>query len=161
LCLDFQPDNGRCIVDSTATRTRWARISVINRGGTHLRQCQSFVTNVKQERNGKWEKTDPPFVDPTLLEWATLTDAKYKPRDLPRRIKFYVTVLVSTDGRSQSDNLALTVQDWPPERLKALFTTYGRYEISVTVTGDHVKPKHIKVIVTWTGHWQFETSATR
>jgi hypothetical protein len=157
LRLDFRPDDGRCVVESPTSRSRWARISVINRGGIHLRQCQAFVTDLEQERSGKWGKTDPPFVDPLVLEWAALTDTKYKPRDLPKKIKFYINVVASSESSSGTDNLALTVQDWPPDRLKTLFT-HGRYKISVTVTGDHVRPKHIKVIVNWTGHWQFETS---
>jgi hypothetical protein len=127
---------------------------------THLKQCQAFVTNLEQELSGKWGKTDPPYVDPLLLEWAALTDTKHKPRDLPKKIPFYANVLASADSGSGNDNLDLTVQDWPPDRLRGLFAR-GLYRITVTVTGDHVKPRHVKVIVNWTGNWQFDTSRGR
>jgi hypothetical protein len=92
-------------------------------------------------------------LDPVGPEYRSSIVGEY----LPKKIKFYINVVASSESSSGTDNLALTVQDWPPDRLKTLFT-HGRYKISVTVTGDHVRPKHIKVIVNWTGHWQFETS---
>src|SRR5947209_4389364 len=74
LCPDFKPDDGRRVVDlpeSTdldSPQCRWARVSVINCGRSHLRNCQGFVSNIEQEQSGKRVKTTPQFVDPLILE---------------------------------------------------------------------------------------------
>jgi hypothetical protein len=151
LSVDFNPRDGRCIVDSP--QCRWARVSVINNGQIHLRQCQAFVTNVEQKRGLFWDDTKPKFSDPLALEWAVT--GGYDPRDLPRKIPFFANILVSENTKSE---LNLTVYNWGPERLRKIFTEHGRYRITVTVTGDQVKPKTTKMIVHWKGNWKFHTS---
>jgi hypothetical protein len=159
LSLYFKPDDGKCIAQSAQPKVRWARVSVMNCGRTHLSRCQAFVSDLKREQNGRWVKTEPPFIDPLVLEWAATTEAtKYEPRDLPRKIEFFINILASADSGSGHDNLALTVQGGLPLRLKSVFKP-GRYCITVTVTGDQAKPKHRKVIVNWMEKWEFETSA--
>ena len=161
LCPDFRPDDGRCIADSSATTSaqcRWARISIVNRGRTYLRQCQAFVTNVEQEQSGRWITTDPQFIDPLALEWAaTPRYTRYKPRDLPRGVEFFITIVASTASASGAGELTLSV-DHLPDRLKTLFKPGHRYRITAIITGDKVKPKTISVIVNWTGNWNFDTS---
>jgi len=51
----------------------------------------------------------------------------------------------------------LTVQD--PNWRYMFFTKHGRYLITITVTGEEVEtnPPDIKVIITWTGEWKFDT----
>jgi hypothetical protein len=153
LSVKFNPRDGRCIVDSP--QCRWARVSVINNGQIHLRQCQAFVSNVEQKRGLFWGDTTPKFSDSLALEWAV---TGYDPRDLPRKIPFFANILVSEDTKNE---LWLTVYDWGPERLRKIFTEHGRYRITVTVTGDQVKPKTTKIIVRWKGNWKFETSRAR
>ena len=151
LSVNFSPRDGRCIVDSS--QCRWARVSVINSGQIHLRQCQAFVSNVELKRYLFWADTKPQFSDPLALEWAVT--GEYDPRDLPRKIPFFANILVSEDTKNE---LSLTVYDWGPERLRKIFTEHGRYRITVTVTGDQVKPKTTKMIVHWKGNWKFDTS---
>jgi hypothetical protein len=154
LSIYFNPRDGRCIADSS--QCRWARVSVINIGQIHLRQCQAFVSNVEQKRGLFWADTRQKFIDPLALEWAIT--GGYNPRDLPRKILFFANVLVSEDTKNE---LWLTVYDWGPERLRKIFTEHGRYRITVTVTCDQVKPKTTKMIVRWKGNWKFETSRAR
>jgi len=47
LFLDFQPDDGRCVADSSVAR--YARVFVKNRGRRHMERCQAFVTNIERE----------------------------------------------------------------------------------------------------------------
>jgi hypothetical protein len=155
LSINFNPRDGRCIVDSS--HCRWARVSVTNIGKIHLRQCQAFVTNVEQKRRLFWADTKPKFSDPLALEWAAVSDG-YDPRDLPRKIPFFANVLVSDDTKNE---LRLTVYDWGPERLKEIFTEHGRYRITVSATGDQVKPKTTKMIVQWKGNWKFASWRSR
>jgi hypothetical protein len=154
LSIKFNPRDGLCIADSS--QCRWARVSVVNSGKTYLQHCQAFVSNVEQKRGLFWADTKPKFVDYLALEWAVA--GGYDPRDLPRKIPFFVTVLVSEDTKNE---LYLTVYDWGPERLRKIFTEHGRYRITVTVTGDQVKPKSTKMIVHWKGNWKFDTSRAR
>src|SRR6266478_1604159 len=134
LSLSFKPDDGKCIVEAAQPKCRWARVSVINSGRTHLSRCQAFVSDIKREQNGRWVETEPSFSDPLVLEWAPTTPAtKYEPRDVPRKIPFYINILASEYSGSQNDKLTLSVQDGLPHRLKDIFKP-GRYCITVTVT---------------------------
>jgi hypothetical protein len=164
LCPDFRPGDGRCVVDlrespnSASPECRWARVSVINCGRGYLRNCQAFVSNIEQEQSGEWVKTNPQFVDPLGLEWAaTPVHQRYNPRDVPRETEFFINVVASAESPSQNDSLTLSVEHWP-DRLKKIFESHRRYRITVTVTGDQVKPRTVKVIVNWTGSWRFDTS---
>lgn len=154
LSVNFNPRDGRCVVDSS--QCRWARVCVINSGKIHLQRCQAFVSNVEQKRGLFWADTKPKFSDPLALEWAVT--GGYDFRDLPRKIPFFVNTLVSDDTKNE---LWLTVYDWGPERLRKIFTEHGRYRITVTVTGDQVKPKTTKMIVHWKGDWKFDAWRAR
>jgi hypothetical protein len=157
LSLNFNPGDGRYVAD--APQRRWARISIINCGQIHLRQCQAFISNVEQERNGTWENVDPQFIDPLVVEWAAMpSDTKFKPRDIPRNVEFFINILFSENQNTGEDSLVLTVYDLP-ERLRELFKQHKRYRITVIVTGDQVKPEVLQVIVTWAGNWKFATSS--
>jgi hypothetical protein len=156
LSLDFRPSDGRCIADSRDCR--WARVSVMNYGRRYLRQCQPIITNIEQEQGGEWVQTEPPFIDPLIPEWSVMKEQeKYRSRDLPRKIEFFVNILAAEDSKSGNDKLLLSVEDWPG-RIRNTFIPGHRYRITVTVTGDQVKPKDIRMIVNWTGNWRFDTA---
>jgi hypothetical protein len=161
LSVDYKPRDNRCVVDlpgspgDPSSQCRWARISVINSGRAHLRQCQAFVADIEQEQAGHWIPTTPQFVDPLVPEWAaTPRYQKYKPRDLPTKTEFFVNVLAS---EAHNNELVLSVEEWPG-RLRKIFQAHGRYRLKIVVTGDQVEPKTLFVIVTWTGNWKFDTS---
>ena len=165
LHLDFKPGDGLCIVDlqeaPNSPQCRWARISVINCGRTFLRQCQGFITNIEQEHGITWVKTSPQFVDPLVLEWAALNDdVKFKARDIPRKIQFFINVLASVDNRTENgDTLGLSVEHLP-KRLEdnTPFAPRYRYRVTITVVADQIKPKNIQVVVNWNGTWKFDVA---
>jgi hypothetical protein len=131
----------------------------MNCGRRYLRQCQPFITDIEQEQGGVWVQTAPPFIDPLIPEWSVMQgQAKYKSRDLPKKIESFVNILASEDSRSGNDKLVLSVEDWPG-RIRNTFIPGYRYRITITVTGDQVKPKEIRLIVNWTGNWRFDTAA--
>ena len=160
LSLNFDPDDGRCIANTS--ESRWARISVVNHGKIYLTKCHAFVTNIEQKRSDRegWEKIKPQFIDPLVLEWASLPeDIKYEPRDIPRNIEIFVNVLYAGSDPSQNDTLLLTIYKLQlPDRLKGLFKVHNSYRITVTVTGEQIKPETKQFVVDWKGHWQFCTS---
>ena len=148
LHLDFEPGDGLCIVDlpdaPNSPQCRWVRISVINVGRTFLRQCQGFITNIEQEQGITWVKTNP----------------KFKARDIPRKIQFFINVLASADNRAENDDsLGLSVEHLP-QRLKVNtpFAPRHRYRFTVTVIGDQIEPKLIKLVVNWNGNWKFDSA---
>jgi hypothetical protein len=84
-------------------------------------------------------------------------DSKYGPRDLPRKIKFYINIAASSDSGTGNDGLRLSVDDWP-ERIRNIFKPGYRYCFTITVTGDGVTPKDTRMIVNWQGNWKFGTA---
>jgi hypothetical protein len=156
LSLRFDPNDGQCIAE--ASETRWARLSVKNSGKIHLKECQALVTKIEQERNGIWEHTDPQFIEPLVLEWAAMPDeVKYKPQQIPQKIELYANFLASSATSDDKNKLRLSVYHLP-DRIKDIFAEYRRYQLTITVTGDQVKPKTERIIVNWTGNWRFDTS---
>ena len=118
------------------------------------------MTDIKQEQAhnpDQWENTDPHFIEPLILEWASMPDAiKFQPQQIPVGIEFFSNVLYSGKNNCGEDKLILTVYNWP-ERLRTIFKEHRRYRITVTVTGDQVKPQTTEFIVDWKGHWRFAT----
>jgi hypothetical protein len=165
LHLDFEPGDGLCIVDlpdaPNSPQCRWARISVINCGRTFLRQCQGFITNIEQEQGITWVKTNPQLVDPLVLEWAALNDdVKFKARDIPRKIQFFINVLASADNHAENDDsLGLSVEHLPQRpKVNTPFAPRHRYRFTVTVIGDQIEPKIIQLVVNWNGNWKFDSA---
>jgi hypothetical protein len=116
------------------------------------------VTKIEQERNGIWQQTDPQFIEPLVLEWAAMPDeVKYKPQQIPQKIELYANFLASSATSDDKNKLRLSVYHLP-DRLKDIFAEYRRYQLTITVTGDQVKPKTERIIVNWTGNWRFDTS---
>jgi hypothetical protein len=97
LAVNFDPDDRRCIADADMSEHRWARVSIRNDGKIHLGQCQALVTDIKQEQAhnpDQWENTDPHFIEPLILEWASMPDSiKFQPQQIPVGIEFFGNVL--------------------------------------------------------------------
>jgi hypothetical protein len=153
LSLRFDPDDRECVVHDF--QSQWARIAIKNSGRVHLTNCQTFVTEIKQERNGRWEDTEPKFTEPLVLEWAAMPDeVKHRPQQIPRGMTFFGNFLGAT---ATENKLKLSVYHWP-HSTGEIFAEFRRYCFTLTVTADQVEPKTIDVIVNWTGNWKFETS---
>jgi hypothetical protein len=109
-----------------------------------------------------WVKTNPQLVDPLVLEWAALNDdVKFKARDIPRKIQFFINVLASADNHAENDDsLGLSVEHLP-QRLKVNtpFAPRHRYRFTVTVIGDQIEPKIIQLVVNWNGNWKFDSAS--
>jgi hypothetical protein len=152
LSLRFDPDDRECVVDDP--QTQWARIAIRNSGNIHLTNCLAYVTKIKQERNDRWEDTEPRFIEPLVIEWAAVPDeVKHTPKQIPRGMTFFGTFV---SANATVNKLCLSVYHWP-HRSREIFAERRRYCFTLTVTADQVEPKAISVIVNWTGNWKFET----
>src|SRR5437879_3931828 len=53
-----------------------------------LTQCQALLTNIEQKGND--DVWDPRFIEPLILEWASMPDeVKYTPKIIPIDVEFF------------------------------------------------------------------------
>ena len=126
----------------------YVRIKVENYRSTLAKSCRAYLVNIERKvKSGDFDQTE--YCDSMQLGWAYQKNRRFDAIDLPRKVSHFVDI-ISTRPTSSGFKLETKVI---PLLYKKMLVTPGVYRFTIIVSGDGVKPAHIKPIVSWNGNW--------
>lgn len=137
-------------VDVSDVPAHYVRIKVVNEGREIAKQCNAYLTNIEKWNYSanKYEQTD--YCDSLMLAWSARNIERFRLLNLPKGIKWFVDV-ISTNAIDKNEYSVETNIEM--NRYIDLFKERGKFQYTVMISGDNVKPASCKIVFTWSGDW--------
>ncbi len=151
-CISKTSETTLIVADDPETASSrqaiYLRVRVTNKKRKIAKSCIAYLTSIeKDDGEGKFEPTI--YSDSIQLAWSCRGPTAYSEIDIPYGVSQYIDVLKTHDEQ----NYVFPQWQFTPNRYLPLLSKFGRYRLTVQVSGDGVDPATVKLIFLWKGHW--------
>lgn len=154
LKVEFKEGDAGFITDTKeggGKNSHYVRVRVLNTGRQIAKQCRAYLVDVEKWNISTGEFEPTIYCDSLQLAWSARTNTKeaYLPQDMPRDINQFIDIIYT---RNLESGYKIMIEP-RLHRYESLFKEHGKFQYTVLVSGDNVKPVSVKVVFEWSGDW--------